>query len=222
MLSSSSTSTDNQLETGTDEPFLVTEGLKSAFSTPNGGQILEEATKRVSTTTLSPATLKTTMETEVPTMKMYAWEMQRGDIDVRGGTDMFNAHTADQNIYTPISKRRPPATEQPFGSNSLLMPQELPEDVDLPRTYEIGPRLVLPQDREEGSGSKSNEVAVDLPQSPPIAPPTLVSAERDRDELKKVVETELQRIRHPNSTPEVSLHTAPRRYPFNQFITSLR
>jgi hypothetical protein len=112
-----------------------------------------------------------------------------------------------QSTFTPISKRRPQPNDS--TSDSVLMPQELPSDVDLPRTYEIGPRFVLPQDKE-GSGAGQTPNEVDLPQSPPIAPPTLVSSERDRDELKNEVESELHRISQPIPTSDISLHTAPR------------
>jgi hypothetical protein len=194
---SQSQNSEKTSELGVDEPFLVTESLMNAFTTPNGDRSTDDNNK--------PASLATTklpdIENESPTMKMFAWEMQRGDIDVRGANSLETQST-DQNTFTPISKRRPQPTDHPFDSNAVLMPQELPNDVDLPKTYEIGPRLVLPQDRDEGSGSSSssNEITVDLPQSPPMAPPTLVSAERDHDEFNRI------------GTPEpTSLFTAPKR-----------
>lgn len=168
MMLSPGTSTDSNPEPGTDEPFLVTDSLKNAFSTPNGGQVAEQTTRKP-LTSATVATLNTTssMGNEVPTMKMYAWEMQRGDIDVRGA-NQNNMRPTAQNTFTPLSKRRPQPSDR-----SVLMPQEVPNDVDLPRTYEIGPRFVLPQEKESsGIAPSSNEVAVDLPQKPPIGTQT--------------------------------------------------
>lgn len=120
------------MEPGIDEPFLVTESLKSAFGT-NGGESAEETTERpVLTTTI--VSLRTTIPDEIPTMKLFEWEMHRGDVDVRSGINQYDMKTESQNTFTPTSKRRPHLAEHSFDSNSVLMPQEFPDDVDLPRT----------------------------------------------------------------------------------------
>ncbi|KAI6222006.1 PAN domain containing protein [Aphelenchoides besseyi] len=201
-----------ETETQTEEPFLVTDGLKQAFSTPNGGQLPPESSQTRTTTTSSSVTPEgSAEEPEVPTMKLYMHEMQRGDINVRDSGSMVT----NPSSFTPLSKRRPGPLDSTLTSNEVLMPQETPDDVDLPRVYEISPRLVLPiDDKTEASGNSDSaeENQIDLPQSsrlPPVAPPTLVSAERDRGEARPPSSEE--RIVFPNPKDEVSLFVAPRR-----------
>ncbi|KAI6234415.1 PAN domain containing protein [Aphelenchoides fujianensis] len=136
--------------------------------------------------------------------------MQRGDIDVRDTSGMVTKPPT----FTPLFKKRVEASGSEPNSNEVLMPQESPEDVDLPRTYEIGPRLVLPIDeRQEGSGGSGSAEPndVDLPHRiPPNAPPTLVSAERDHESRPPAVPIDPQ-TRHPDPNQGVSLFVAPRR-----------
>ncbi|KAI6179513.1 PAN domain containing protein [Aphelenchoides besseyi] len=201
-----------ETETQTEEPFLVTDGLKQAFSTPNGGQLPSEVSHTRITTTSIPVTPEgSAEEPEVPTMKLYMHEMQRGDINVRDNGDVVT----NPSSFTPLSKRRPGPVDSTLTSNEILMPQETPDDVDLPRVYEISPRLVLPiDDKTEGSGNSDSteENQIDLPQSsrlPPVAPPTLVSAERDRGETRPPSSEE--QIVFPNPKDDVSLFVAPKR-----------
>ncbi|CAD5209155.1 unnamed protein product [Bursaphelenchus xylophilus] len=132
----------------TEEPFEVTDALETALSSTFDSLITstEWSTKQVS---------------EVPTMKMYPWEMQRGDIDIHDLPD-GQAPAVPNPTFMPLSIRTPKYNNK---QDNVLIPQDLPTDVDLPKIYTIGPRLVLPQ----------MPPRPETPRPPaPSAPPTLI------------------------------------------------
>lgn len=78
----------------TEEPFEVTDALENALSTTAAQLIPEKAESELSEFT------------EVPTMKMYPWEMQRGDIDV-GSLSAGQTSEVPNPTFMPVSVRTP-------------------------------------------------------------------------------------------------------------------
>ncbi|CAD5206403.1 unnamed protein product [Bursaphelenchus okinawaensis] len=131
----------------TEEPFEVTNALENALTST-----LDDV---VTTTDWSVS-----QATEVPTMKMYPWEMQRGDINVHDIAEGQPPSVANPT-FMPVSIRTPKYKNE--ITDNVLIPQEMPSDVDLPKVYTIGPRLILPQLPTEPTRP-----------IPPVAPPTLI------------------------------------------------
>ena len=197
----------------TDEPFEVTDSLKAAFQAP--GQ-----------TPLPPQP----PDDETPTVRMFsreskfeaasltnvdrtsADEMQRGDINIRTSSANGDASgtfaAPPPSTFMPLSVRQPSSSsigddpDATAAANSLLMPQEVPTDVELPRVYAIGPRLVLPVDATRGaSGDDKSQTT---PRAPPAPAASLPSRVRPPPPFTRVTSP-------PSRPGEVSLFVAPRR-----------